>query len=123
MFFTTQRPRWYPNGTKSVPKDIQLTPIVCLYWYLGDGGLHYCKSKFKGVRLCTNAFLISDIDFLRGKLLDLGFRSFREKKGVIGLSPIQARNFLGYIGDCPVDCYRYKWCPDNREKYNQLIGK
>ena len=123
QFFVEQRKRWYPEGKKIVPKDIILSPLVCLYWYLGDGGLHYCHNKYKGIRLCTNGFTPYDREHIRDLLSQLGFRSYVEKKGVVGLSPIPSREFLKYIGKNPVMCYDYKWCIDNRSSYNILISK
>lgn len=29
--------RWYPKGKKVVPKDLRLTPVSALHWYVGDG--------------------------------------------------------------------------------------
>ena len=32
-----QAKRWYPNGSKIVPKDVKITPISTMLWFLGDG--------------------------------------------------------------------------------------
>ena len=117
-YMTEQYYRWYDNHFKIVPHDIVLSPLVCNYWYLGDGGLCYCKNKFKGLHLSTQGFIRTDIDYLSEKLSHLGFRNFVETKGVIGLSPIPARKFLEYIGQCPVQCYQYKWYTKSRNEYN-----
>jgi hypothetical protein len=117
---TEQYKIWYPEGTKIVPNNIELTPITCLYWYLGDGGLHYSKLKFKGLRLCTQGFVRDDIMLLSDKMKSLGFKNYVESKGVIGLSPISARKFISYIGICPVSCYGYKWCTDSRWIYDTV---
>ncbi len=117
---TEQYYRWYTNNIKIVPRDIVLSPLVCKYWYLGDGGLHYVKKKFKGLRLCTQGFSRPEIEYLGEKLTDLGFRNYIETKGVIGISPIPCRKFISYIGQCPVHCYQYKWCVEGRDAYNQV---
>jgi hypothetical protein len=111
---------WYPQRKKIVPNDIDLSPTTCLYWYLGDGGLHYGKLKFKGLRINTQGFDKEGIVLLSNKLIELGFKNYVESKGVIGLSPISARNFLSYIGESPIFCYKYKWCTDDRYAYDSI---
>lgn len=119
-YLTTQYYRWYSNHHKIVPTNLVFSPLVCNYWYLGDGGLHYKRNTFGGIRLCTQGFIRSDIEYLGSKLSELGFRNAIETKGVIVLSPIPARAFLSYIGKSPIKCYEYKWCVNNRIGYNQL---
>jgi len=55
---TEQYLRWYPEGKKIVPKDLELTPIVCLHWYIGDGSLikRYNKKRRPYIHLYTNSF-------------------------------------------------------------------
>lgn len=43
IFFTEQRKRWYPNGKKIIPKDIEIDKDMLLWWYIGDGFL--CRKK------------------------------------------------------------------------------
>src|SRR5271166_1880257 len=35
--FGEWRHKWYPNGEKIVPRDIALTPLTLLVWFLDDG--------------------------------------------------------------------------------------
>lgn len=39
------REKWYPDGKKVVPLDIQLDPIALAYWYMDDGSVNK-RTKF-----------------------------------------------------------------------------
>ncbi len=118
--------RWYRPSTskdakqwkhlykyiKIVPRDIELTPLVCRQWYIGDGSLsHYKRGKSRDtIKLSTKGFLVEDIDFLVIELKKLGFKATRQlSDNNIYISTESTPAFLKYIGDCPIDCYRYKW--------------
>lgn len=104
--------RWYINKKKIIPKDIRLNPIALKQFYLGDGMLS--KSKKNGnkpyIVLCTNNFPIVDIEWLISKLNDIGFKATRRpSRNEIGISTYSTKDFLNYIGKCPVKCYNYKF--------------
>ena len=110
--------KWYPNGglgkcgNRVVPKDIKLTPLVCRQWYIGDGSLKRNKgrSRMPWVTLATCTFSISDVEWLVKKLNKLGFKAARQPSGnTIYISTYSTKDFLKYIGKCPVKCYQYKW--------------
>jgi len=108
------RNRWYPEGKKIVPKDIKLTPLTLRQHYIGDGCLiHHRKEKPKErpyIHLCTYGFLISDVEWLVNELNKLGFKATRRNfDNVIRISTFSTQDFLNYIGECPVECYKYKW--------------
>ena len=97
--------KWYPNGKKIVPRDIRLTPLTCRQWYIGDGNL-----KGLSVRLFTNSFPISDVEWLIKQLISLGFKATRRRYyNIIGISTCSTKEFLDYMGSCPVNCYQYKF--------------
>lgn len=103
--------KWYPKGKrKIIPRDVELTPITLRQHYIGDGSL---ANKGRGrpfITLCTCGFTISDVTWLIRKLIKLGFRSTRRPSdNTIGISSHSTKNFLDYIGSCPVSCYQYKW--------------
>lgn len=62
-FFTEQYRRWYPNGKKIIPKDIQISKDMLLWWYIGDGHLRRKKSRpnYRRVELATDSFERKDI--------------------------------------------------------------
>ena len=104
--FTKYRKEWYPNGIKIVPHSIKLTPIVVLHWYIGDGSI----SDSNGITLCTDSFDESSIFFLLQELLQLNFDPIHsEKRNRIIIPNRRVREFLSYIGKCPVESYEYKW--------------
>ena len=102
--------QWYPNNKKIVPKDIELTPLTCRQWYIGDGMLAHFKKKRPCIILFTYAFSIDDIEWLVEELNKLGFKTVRQPScNRIHISAYSTQNFLNYIGKCPVNCYKYKW--------------
>jgi len=107
------RKHWYPDSKKIVPRDIELTPLVCRQWYIGDGYLghsHRTKGTKSDIRLCTYSLPINNVEFLVRKLNKLGFRATRQLcNNIIHISSYSVKAFLDYIGPCPVECYSYKW--------------
>jgi hypothetical protein len=63
--FSEQRHRWYPQGKKRVPKDVNLEPRSLAHWYWGDGA----TSK-PGYRMVfhTDGFIEADVKFLQQRL-------------------------------------------------------
>lgn len=59
--FVELRSKWYPDGMKIVPKDIDLTPLGCAHWFVQDG--HNRQDKREAI-LHTNAFTVGDVEFL-----------------------------------------------------------
>jgi len=106
------RRKWYSKGDSSkkpefqkvIPFFLKLTPLTCLMWYLGDGSVNS-----RSVTLSTVNFTVYEIDFLRGKLDRLGFETTRLKGKTIHILTKSTKGFLDYIGDCPVECYKYRW--------------
>ena len=104
------RQKWYPNDKKIVPKDIELTPLTCRQWIIGDGSLIHHINKNPCIVLYTNGFTVEDVEFLVYKLNELGFKVTRQPaNNIIYISPYSTPDFLNYIGKCPVKCYQYKW--------------
>lgn len=68
--FTELEKRWYEtrdDGThfKIVPKDLKLTPISLLQWYIGDGYLVNLYGEPQRVQFCTDRYTDEEIKFLR----------------------------------------------------------
>lgn len=102
-----QRNRWYKNGVKIVPKDIKLTPVLCYWWFVGDG---YMVDY--GVSLCTDSFSYEDNLFLVDCLESCGFKSHITKStNRIRISGRYGAEFLSWIKE-NVNVskhYEYKW--------------
>jgi hypothetical protein len=103
------RKKWYPEGKKIVPRDIKLTPLVCRQWYIGDGCLRN-NNRRSYIKLYTYGFTILDVEKLVKQLISLGFKTTRQSiHNIIHISQDSTKEFLKYIGLCPVECYQYKW--------------
>lgn len=114
--FWKQRERWYPDGEKVVPGDLQLTPTIINRWYIDDGYLTVVPNRsITTVSLCTDSFSDEHIDFLRDAIgsaigIDTGtciiHRKFRR---IVIYTKARVEKFLDYIGSPPVTEYSYKW--------------
>lgn len=121
------RKRFYPNGEKIVPKDLILTPIMARQWYIGDGRLGNSVKRRSQISFSTCAFDKRSIDHLLKELRGQGFKvNHWPSCNRIGMLVESVKDFLEYIGPCPIDCYRYKWdYQDNRKrakKSTRFIG-
>lgn len=96
---------------KIIPLDLELTPLTCSMWYLGDGYLgHQRKSRW--ITLCTQGFEREEVEFLSNLLTKLGFMTTTCKNNTINLRATSTEDFLKYIGPCPnevKEVYGYKW--------------
>ena len=102
--------RWYPEGRKIVPKDIKLTPLTLRQFYIGDGSLICPKDSKPYIVLYTYGFTVFDVNWLVNELNRLGFKTTRwNASNTIHISTYSTKDFLDYIGNCPVRCYSYKW--------------
>ena len=105
--------RFYTDGGKIVPRDIEITPLMLLVWYLDDGELWHQKSSSDQIQLCTDAFPPEDVQFLVGKLSGLGFSArYYKSRNRIRINAISVPDFLEYIGPCPDMLYsdfHHKW--------------
>lgn len=104
------RQRWYPNGGKIVPKDLELTPLRARQWYIGDGCLRHHRHGHPWIIFATNGFDIGSVNYLIEELQKQGFKATRWlSDNTIYLSTYSVQDFLSWIGPCPVPCYQYKW--------------
>jgi hypothetical protein len=113
--------KWYLKGKKIVPYSLNLTPLTCLLWYIGDGNL---DKRSQHIRLCTNGFDENHVDFLVQELNDLTFESYKQRyydQYVIVIPRKKVKQFLHYIGPCPIVCYQYKW--DYRDYLENRYGR
>lgn len=106
--YTEERDRWYPNGKKVIPEDFRFTPISMNIFYIGDG--YVKKQVYKNtIHFCTQSFTKDNLQILVDHFDNIGIKVSVQKNNELRLSSYHAQDFLDYIGDCPVDCYRYKW--------------
>jgi len=106
-----QAKRWYPNGKKIVPKDVRITPISIMLWYLGDGSVGR-QMRATNLSLATCGFTPEENnDILIPKLGQLGIRARygRVKNDIIVCSD-SIKPFFDTIGHkSPISCYDYKF--------------
>jgi hypothetical protein len=115
-----QYKRWYPQGTKIVPEDLELSPLTVKYWFIDDGNTSYHKDRFQRLKIATNGFSDKDRDVLQGNLAELDITTKVSKLGELYIKKSLAPLLFSYIGDCPVSCYKYKWEITNRQNYDFL---
>ena len=101
--------RWYPNGKKIIPRNLKLTPIMLRQFYIGDGCLKNPKVGRSYITLAANGFSNLDVEWLVNQLINLGFKAKMYLDRRIQMSTDSTKDFLNYIGKCPVNCYRYKF--------------
>lgn len=112
-FLSEMRNKWYPNGEKRFPEDLELTPISAKLWYCGDGGVNITKGT-------SNISCKNEQD--RPKYLESLFQrqglnaNYRSKQ----IAFVQdSENFLKWIGESPKG-FEYKWELKDRKRYDFL---
>jgi hypothetical protein len=107
------RKKWYPDGIKIIPNDLILTRTICLYWYIGDGGLiqNYKNETTSELILNTNSFSSQEIDnILLPQMILYNAYKRPKKNGYVIVIPRKSINlFFDFIGECPIDEYKHKW--------------
>ena len=118
LIFTKLYYKWYDNKIKIIPQDLTLTPLICLIWYLGDGSLlKHERSQY--IHLCTDNFRKEDIENIllpqlkqfEPHLIEHGINQYR-----IYIPRRKIKDFLDYIGECPVKDYIHKWAYEEYKK-------
>lgn len=114
-----------------IPNDLKLTPLICLVWYIGDGGLRTRTTNrnypSQTLSLATNNFkkeCIEDILIPQLSNFDAYIEPTTNKEQYLTTIPRRKiKDFLDYIGECPFDDYKYKWdvVPYKRTKANDSI--
>jgi hypothetical protein len=111
--FTFFRKRWYVNGIKVIPRDIELTPQLLANFHMGDGEHDLATGR---VAFSVNSFCAHDVKFLVKKLQDtLGVEAKvypnrgQDNQPRIKLSRKDSEIFLSYTKLFKVSCFNYKW--------------
>lgn len=83
-YLTGLRERWYPNGVKAIPTDLDLTPISITSWFEGDG----CTTRLRGreyyvrATLCTQGFTDEEVRLLADKLKHVGVNMYSNRVSI-----------------------------------------
>jgi hypothetical protein len=103
------RQKWYHQGRKCVPGDLELSPLHVLHWWIGDGSV---RGECAGL-LCTDAFTLDEQRSLVDKLSKTAnIRSHIVPWGSyhrIYIHSASMLDFLTYIGPAPFPSIAYKW--------------
>jgi hypothetical protein len=109
------RNEWYKNGVKIVPKGLNLTKMMLLHWWMGDG---FINKRSRQAYICTDSFQSKEVLYLVGKINELvGTNSklkYRKNPGGaviprIYFSKTDIKLFLNFIGESPVKSLEYRW--------------
>ncbi len=108
------RNRWYPNGVKVVPADLNLTPVTTANWFMGDG-LSSFDRRFQftavTVRLCTHSFSVEDVVALIGLLYSMGIYAtigYNKRLPHINISQWSVDHFMDIVEPHIASSYLYK---------------
>ena len=103
---------FYPNTSKKELPNINLTPTILLFWYIGDGSIKKQKGTLNNACQISNKFGNSFILNQLKSLFNNNSNYYKEKNRQVGLFYIPHKGFIkliDYIGECPIECYKYKW--------------
>lgn len=107
--------RWYINSIKIIPKDIKITQLFCYWWYVCDGFI-----LNNNVYLCTDSFNIKDLEIIKTKLIDKGFKTSIRKNKRIFIHKKSSLDFLNWISNINIQPeYLYKWYIKNNTTINE----
>lgn len=116
-FFDELRERWYSDGTKQFPDDLELTPVIAKFWYLSDGYLDV--GRWGRPRLEIKARNESHrADELRSLFDGAGVApSFHRNE--LRFTCDDTERLVDWMGDAPPG-FEYKWELESRERYRRL---
>ena len=104
------RSRFYRHGRKTVPMDLELTPLSLAVWFMDDGSRK--SSQCRGLLLNTQSFNCHEVEFLRQTLrrdVDLETTVREQSDGLqIYLPASSVGRFIEYAGGQILPCMRYK---------------
>lgn len=109
--FTEEYYKWYIDGVKHLPKDLVLTPLMCLIWYIGDGGICH-SNRTEYIKLSTQCFSKEEQEVILLPQLskfEASLMKTDNEQYFIYIPRRKEVEFLQYIGDCPFEDYEYKW--------------
>jgi len=131
FIFSILRKKWYVDGKKIIPNDLELTPLICYYWYLGDGSL-LCNNKkpYKfSISLHTQGFYFEDVCKLKNELekkiigVKVSICKNKNNQPMIFLSGKNALLFLNYLPKNNIKSFDYKFNKQGYSCFNRICKK
>jgi hypothetical protein len=108
--FEEFRLRFYRNGRKVVPSDLDLTPVSMAVWFMDDGSRK--SNQCRGLYLNTQSFSISEVNLLRSLMrsavgVETSVRHQSDGLQIYVPSP-SVTDLITYIYDEMIPSMRYK---------------
>jgi hypothetical protein len=103
---------FYPINTKKRLPNINITPLILKYWYIGDGSVKKQNGTLNNSGQISNKW---GNNFILNQLKSLFSNScnyYKEEKRNCGSFYIPHKGLnkmLKYMEECPIECYKYKW--------------
>lgn len=106
--FTKLRNRFYNDGEKRFPTDLDLSPIIVRYWFAGDGTI-YAPADQGDPKILIYCYAEEGREkYLKSLFREIGFDP-RVSSGSIRFDATQTEKLFDYMGREPVPGYEYKW--------------
>lgn len=124
--YFNQYREWYgeKNGRQVVMDvpEIEISPVMARVWYCSDGHMDFDEYG-SGHVIFTSENFGQHNERLMGSFTGRGFGGHIENHNVmdgrIVFNRSGTQKFLDWIGE-PIDGFEYKWCSEDREKYERL---
>lgn len=131
FIFSILRKKWYISGKKIIPNNLELTPLTCYHWYLGDGNLACSNKKLYkfNIYLHTQGFSFKDVeklkDGLEKKIIGIKAKIYKNKKNqpIICLIGKNALLFLNYLPKNHIKSFNYKFNIKGYSCFNSICRK
>jgi hypothetical protein len=108
--FEDIRQRFYRDGRKVVPRDLELTPVSVAVWFMDDGSRK--SSQCRGLYFNTQSFLDSEVDLLRSLIkMNVGIETSVRKQSdglQIYVPSPSVTDLIGFMYDEMIPSMRYK---------------
>ena len=101
---------FYPIDTRKRLPNFRVSPLSLLYWYIGDGSVRRPNNCVNFGGQITNKWGNENIlnqmkDLFGDKIVYYDNPNYRN----FYFPPKEFKLLLSYIGECPIECYKYKW--------------
>jgi len=97
--------RWYENSIKIIPKDIELTPLFCYWWYVMDG---YILNDI--IYLCTDSYTKDELIFLQECFEKINLKCIITTRNRLRFSKKETIKYFNYIKYIKIQKeYEYKF--------------
>jgi hypothetical protein len=111
--FKLIRQAWYDNnGKKIIPKNLKITPLVLLIWFLDDGCIITKSENNLIIKFATDGFSYDDVYFLKTHLNDsyqINLNIYKNGNGfILKGSTIAAKMIISIIDPIFILCMNRK---------------